>query len=481
MSTGEEVSHLGIAVRRTFLAGFCLAVCLALGACDSKETATRLDPDMARAVAEKRTLAREMASVETNPVPREVWEFFDLVERNNWRQETNVFEGLRRQTASYYTPPPPAGFWSWLQQLLGNRAAALRPSALNDAFWSPVHETLGIAECFHDWDGPLLHRFGRDIIASIPTNSIYFGGTDPGRFVITALSQSHVEGRPFFTLTQNALADARYLDYLRRIYGSRIYIPTAADSQAAFTNYLEDARQRMEAGQLDPGEDVKVIDNRVQVSGQAAVMKINARLAKYIFDRNPDREFYLEESFPLKWMYPYLSPHGLILKLNRETLPQLPEPVTREDHEYWRQYTGQLVGNWLTDETSVAEVCDFAERGFVRHDLKAFTGDPSFATNNAAQKAFSKLRSAIGGIYVWRYEHAGTADEKARMAAEADYSFRQALALCPYSPEAVFRYARFLIEEKRPSEALRVAQTCQHIDPSNAQASQLVEQLQRAP
>src|SRR5208337_164679 len=147
----------------------------------------------------------------------------------------------------------------------------------------------------------------------------------------------------------------------------------------------------------------------------------------------------------LDWMYPYLSPHGLFLKLNREMLTQLPEAVAREDHEYWRQYAGQLVGNWLMDETSVAGVCDFAERVFVRHDLKAFTGDQSFATNAAAQKAFSKLRSSIGGVYVWRYEHGDTAAEKTRMAAEADYAFRQAFALCPYSPEAVFRYANFLV------------------------------------
>ncbi|SPE58121.1 hypothetical protein SBV1_2720002 [Verrucomicrobia bacterium] len=33
----------------------------------------------------------------------------------------------------------------------------------------------------------------------------------------------------------------------------------------------------------------------------------------------------------------------------------------------------------------------FAERGFVRHDLAALTGDPSFATNDAAQKAFRGL------------------------------------------------------------------------------------------
>ncbi len=33
-------------------------------------------------------------------------------------------------------------------------------------------------------------------------------------------------------------------------------------------------------------------------------MSINALMTKVIFDRHPDREFYVEESFPLDWMYP---------------------------------------------------------------------------------------------------------------------------------------------------------------------------------
>ena len=453
---------------------------MALSGCGSKETSTgKLDPDMARLVAEKRAQAKEMAAAETNRVPAEVWTFFDLVGRGDWRRATNVFEHLRRESALYYTPPPSQGLWAMFQQILGRLGASRPASAINDALWCPVHETLGAAEVFHDWDGQLLHRFGRDVIDTIPTNSIYFGGTDPGRFVITALSQSHREGRPFFTLTQNALADGRYLDYLRQMYGGRIYIPSATDSQNAFQEYLRDAQQRLESNQLKPGEDVKVTDNKVQVSGQVAVMEINGLLVKTIFDHNPGHEFYIEESFPLSWMYPYLSPHGLILKLNREPLPALGEAVTHKDHEYWRRYTGQLVGDWMTDETSVKQVCDFAERVYLRKDLGAFAGDQGFARNDAAQKAFSKLRSSIAGIYVWRQEHAESAEEKARMASEADYAFRQALALCPYSPEAVFRYASFLTSAKRPDDALLVARTCQRLDPSNAQVAQLADQLQR--
>ena len=45
-----------------------------------------------------------------------------------------------------------------------------------------------------------------------------------------------------------------------------------------------------------------------QVSGQVAVMMINGLLCKVIFDHNPTNDFYVEESFPLDWMYPYETP-----------------------------------------------------------------------------------------------------------------------------------------------------------------------------
>src|ERR1017187_8229745 len=158
------------------------------------------------------------------------------------------------------------------------------------------------------------------IINAIPAGSIYFGGTDPGRGVPTAFGKTHADGDPFFTLTQNALADGTYLEYLRAMYGEKIYTPTAEDSQHCFQEYMTDAQRRLADHKLKPGEDVKMVDGRVQVSGQVAVMSINALITKLIFDHNPDREFYIEESFPLEWMYPYLEPHGLIFKLNRQPL-----------------------------------------------------------------------------------------------------------------------------------------------------------------
>jgi hypothetical protein len=456
-----------------------------LAGCGSGDSA-KPDADLVRLAVAKRAQATQLAASQPNPVPADVSRFFDAAERGDWHGTTNLFERLMKAAGrtSSYRPPPKGSWaqaWAWVSQWLRNQRKFKPAAALNTALWCPIQETLGAAEAFHDWDGKLLHRFGTDIIASIPTNSIYFGGNDAGRFVITALSESHQDGKPFFTLTQNALADGTYLDYLRQMYGSRIYIPTTTDSQNAFNDYLKDAQERLAAGKLKPGEDVRNASGRVQVSGHVAVMEINARLVKIIFDHNPEREFYVEESFPLDWMYPHLSPHGPIFKLNREPLSELSEALVRADHDYWRRCASQLIGDWLTENSSVQEVCTFAERVYLRKDLSAFRGDGAFARNSAAQKSFSKLRNSIGGLYVWRATHAKGSEEKRRMETEADFAFRQALAFCPSSPEAVFRYVSFLLGQGRRKDAILAAESCRRIDPANTQVAQLVEQLKRMP
>jgi thioredoxin-like negative regulator of GroEL len=96
---------------------------------------------------------------------------------------------------------------------------------------------------------------------------------------------------------------------------------------------------------------------------------------------------------------------------------------------------------------------------------------------------FSKLRASIAGLYAWRVSHAADAEDKERMAHEADFAFHQAWALCPYSPEAVFRYVNFLVEQKRLADAVLVAETSAKMpERQGAEGTQLralVEQLKK--
>ena len=320
--------------------------------------------------------------------------------------------------------------------------------------WAVVNEVGAALEEFAAGEEKYAIAFGRDVIDSIPAGSIYFGGTDSGRFLVTALSRSHVNGDPFFTITQNALADRSYLRYVRGMYGNRIHIPTDEDATGAREEYEQDARLRQAEGKLLPGEILEEAGGKLEIRGQVSVMAINGLLAKLMFEKNPEREFYIEESFPLTWMYPHLSPHGLILKINRHPLPELPEEIVQGDRGYWTRYIAPMVGEWLTVETGLPEVVAFVDKVFCAQDLSDFHGDRHYIQNEVPQRSFSKLRSSIGGLYAWRAQNTQSREDKERMLRAADFAIRQAFVLCPGSPEAVFRYVNLLLGQNRLNEAI---------------------------
>lgn len=411
-------------------------------------------------------------------------------------------------------------------------------------------------------------------------NAILFGGTDPGRFNPTYMifcesftppskkRDPKFDRRDVYLITQNALADGTYLDYIRAHYnrsaqqdppffvnffrrtkeeelgrtnliakmlvpldryftklGARIekrrraegvypplenppppppamvnnpydvgaYLsreiltPSVPDSQVAFQEYIADAQRRLQHDmanpqapkQIKPGEDVRVVDNRISVSGQVAVMAINGLLTKVIFDKNPKHEFYVEESFPLDWMFPYLTPYGIIMKINRNPVPEMTQEMVEKDHKFWSEYSERLIGKWITYDTSIKQICDFAEKTYIRRDLAGFTGAPEFVRDKVGQKAFSKLRSAIGGVYQWRIANSRTPEETQRMYKEAEFAFKQSFAYCPYSPEAVYKLVTLLVNQGRIEEAALIAETSLKFDPESGAMQALSANIQQ--
>jgi tetratricopeptide (TPR) repeat protein len=501
---------------------------------------------------------------------------------------------------------------------------------------------------------------------------------------------------------------------------NEINTPSIEDNQIAFHTYYEDARTRMLKRQLLPGENVTLVvqfqctncgntfpaafnqqsigtleeitqdggrgmpcqicgnkmhasEPRVQVQGNSAVMAINALLAKNIFNTNRESEFYLEESFPLSWMYPYMTPFGIIFKLEAEkefeiasiTPPSIPlkgfnagdaltpmntetdtrlsaifpgtfsvgsvgvngviqsikinnpgkyliqpatstyvfsgatnatsarikiemkpiantpshrissaiidpnfsgaiyaagqnlflqsatsykpiqyqgtdsasflavskvdelgsiteisitgnggrfivmppteftfandsgltfravidfrripkhkdkfpEAMLKKDRQFWSQYSQRLIGNWITQETSVKEICEWARRIYLRRDLADFNGDPIFVRDNDAQKAFSKLRSAIATLYAWRFGTTTDPILKESYEREADFAYRQAFAFGPINPEVSFKYVNFLSARGRFEDAKLIAQTLNDTDPNSKTARILLPQI----
>jgi beta-lactamase regulating signal transducer with metallopeptidase domain len=391
--------------------------------------------------------------------------YFDAALAGDFETVTNRYEYYKRHNPQYVG---------------GTNAVEI----LHTAYWQPVLELCLAYDHFANGEPKYTRIYVDEILKSIPPGSIYFGGTDPGRGLPTAFMKSSIEGDPFFCLTQNALADSSYVEYLRGMYGEKIYTPTSEDSQKCFQEYLADAQRRLQLNKLKPGEDVRVKDNRVSVSGQVAVMSINALLAKVIFDRNPGREFYIEESFPLEWMYPHLEPHGLILKINRRPEPRLSEEVLTQDREYWSKLVAAMLGDSFGGPSSVADLAAFVQRVHARRDTQGFQGDPLYLGNDYAKKIFSKLRSSIAGVYAWRLNPDTPAEYKPKddterdpLIRETDFAFRQAFALCPYSPEAVFRYVTFLARLKRFQDARLIAEASLAVDPKNAQVKDLLRNL----
>jgi hypothetical protein len=433
----------------------------------SSQSATNLPPVVLAFCAAKEQQVKQLAARLKVEVLPQALDYFAAAKKGDWMQAFDLHREVR--------------------EFLNNPSASDNQQTLDSTARAAALEVLLALEQFVEGEPKYAVAFGNDIVKSLPRGSIYFGGTDPGRGLVTALSASHEKADPCFTLTQNALADGTYLTYLRTMYGGKIYTPTAKDSEGAFREYLEDAQRRLEHDQkfpneprqIKPGEDVRMNQGKVIVSGHLAVIAIYGRLAKVIFDRNPDRQFFVEESFPLDWMYPHLSPHGLVMKINRKPVASISPEAVEKDRKYWLEQQRGMIGSWLKPETSVSEVCAFAEKVFGKRDLQGFAGDPKFVQSDHATKMYSKLRSSIGGLYAWRANNGKDAVDKERMEREADFAFRQAFAFCPSSPEAVFRYINVLVQQERIDDGLLIAQTAANLDSLNGQVGSLIKELNR--
>ena len=272
----------------------------------------------------------------------------------------------------------------------------------------------------------------KDYPPEMSSNAVFFGGTDPGRFVPTYMIYSAKVRPDVFLITQNALADNTYLNVMRDLYGDAIWIPAIQDSNTAFQQYLAD----IQSGRIAAGADVSLAGGRISVQGVGGVMAINGILAKMIFDHNKARhEFYVEESYVIPWMYEYLTPHGLIMKINREPIP-LTDEMVRLDREFWDWYCKRLLG------------------------------DTKFLRDVVARKTFSKLRSAIAGLYAYRGRFA-----------DAEHAFRQSIALYPLSPEATFRLADMFVAAGRFDDARGLMTDFQKADPMNDKVQGFVNHI----
>ena len=356
-------------------------------------------------------------------VPPEIEAFFDAVESGDWEEIDRRWGAMAKRSGQYDG---------------STHAPELDP------FWSAVLDAYGVAEQAHDWPAQKLLDYGHAILDSLRPGMVYVGGTDPGRWIPELLNETGA-GEPHIIVTQNAFADGRYVEYMQTLYGDRMSTLTMDDSMRAFEEYTADARKRLEHDQqfpdepkqVRPGEDVRIVDGKVQVSGQVAVMSINEKMFQALMARNPDLSFAIEQSYPFKSTYENATPTGPILEVRvRDEQSALTPERAAQSVDYWRTTAQQLRAEAQGDQLDV-------------------------------RMAYAKLAAEQGAL-LW--------DRK--FSAEAEQTFRLATEIAPESAEAVFRYAEVLMQKGRAAEAIPVVENAIQAKPDHKQFRDLLQQLQ---
>ncbi len=295
--------------------------------------------------------------------------------------------------------------------------------------------------------------FGHDMLADLPKHSFIFGGTDPGRFIPTYMifcesfedprykRDPSFDRRDLYIVTQNALADQFYNQYIRSHY---------THQRPSHFNWLErflgrDHTYPEETLSLPNQEDIIGIYQNLskQLEGtptkaelQTNPALLNSAIAEWIFFHNRDQhQFFVEESFPMPWSYPYAIPHGLCYQINHDPLPNLSAEFVVADQQFWKNYIQRL------------------------------RSTPGFANDEVAQHVFSKLRNTTGNIYAAR-----------GMRSEAELAYKQALDLWPSSVETVENLLNLLSAQERFEEASQLVLSALFIDP-NSQALKKMKEI----
>jgi hypothetical protein len=295
-------------------------------------------------------------------------------------------------------------------------------------------------------------QFGTDIMRGMDRNAVYFGGSDYGRFVPTYMAfcesfqsprwkrDPTFDRRDVIVITQNALCDTYYTNYIRQQYDPRFrpktwtpfekwlgrdhaYPPTDVacmsdeELNACWAEYDAQpevaARIKQGGPRLRPGSD--------------DVFALNGVVAWHIFQENKAHHtFYLEQSVAMPWTYLYLIPDGLIFRLSPDPLKGLTKKMVDDDRTFWDAYAARLLA------------------------------DPHFRTDDDATLTFGKLAYWHGDLY--RHYH---------MEAEEEHWFQLSRQLSPQLAQTIEALCNLYVSQKRFDLALSVVRQARIDDPRN--------------
>jgi hypothetical protein len=156
-----------------------------------------------------------------------------------------------------------------------------------------------------------------------------------------------------------------------------------------------------------------MVDGKVQVSGQVAVMSINEKLLQALMAKNPDLAFAVQESSPLRGTYADALPLGPLMELGaRDEQNAFTPERAAQSLDYWHGVAQQV----LSDPEALGSA----------YALKSYSHDTVSAANLLAAHNFT---------------------------AEAEEAYRLAAQLWPGNPESVAGLADLLLRGGREAEA----------------------------
>jgi hypothetical protein len=374
----------------------------------------------------RRETARTMGNKAGKDMPPAVEQFFDAVERGQWDEIKSRWDVLAKQSGQYE-----GSNTNW---------EALNP------FWPAVLDAYGVAEQAHLWPAQKLLDYGNAVLGSLRPGMVYVGGTDNGRWIPELLNETS-GGEPHIIVTQNGLADGRYLDFVNTLYQDRMNTLSSDDSQKVYQDYLANAQKRLEHDQqfpdepkqVLPGENIRVEDGKVQLSGATVVMAINGKLLDALMQKNPDMSFAIQESIPLKGTYADALPLGPLMELS----------ARNDDNQFTAERAAQSLQYW---------------QAAAQQQLS----DPEAANSDAAMKSYS--HDAVAAANLLAAHNFG---------GEAEQAYRLATQLWPGNPESVGGLADLLAANGRESEARQMLQDYARKYPDEKKNLELTSSLWR--
>ena len=369
----------------------------------------------------RRRFAHALARRHDVQVSSDVDQFFDAVESGNWERIDAAFKRINGGDNS-------AG------------QSDTRPAEVTK-LWPAIIDAYGAAEQVHLWPAQKLLDYGNAILGALRPGMVYVGGTDNGRWIPELLNDTS-GGESHVVITQNGLAAGDYQDYLRLQYDDQLTILSDEESQRAFAQYTADAQRRLEHDQqfpdepkqVRPGEDVRLVDGKIQVGGQVAVMSINELLLQTLMQKNPSLSFAIQESFPLNGTYADALPLGPLMELHAAT----------QDNTFSAERAAQSLDYW-------------------RDSAQQVLSDPEASTSETALRSYSHDAVAAANLLAAH-----------NYSSDAEEAYRLATQLWPGNPESAGSLANLLATTGRAAEAQQLLDNFAREYPDQLQALERV-------